>query len=287
MASETVDRAMSRVIVSMYERVGEELTVDDLARTAMYSKFHFSRIFRQATGVSPGRFLAALRFQEAKRLLASTSLSVAEISNRVGYSSLGTFSTRFKKFVGVTPTEYRRTGGRWVLSPRPESCRAVPDQGATGRLWGRVCAPPSVDCGQTFVGVFPDPVPHGAPLRSKMLARPGSFLFEDIPAGSWYLLVHGVVLDRPTMAVDAPGGPIGSVGRLGPVTVKAGADQGPADVELRPMRTIDLPVLSAPFTTRPGTIGRRPGALRPRAAHAPVSTLRPGGPFHQRPQSAA
>lgn len=248
--NESVDKAMNRVITAMYERVGDEITVDDLARTAMYSKFHFSRMFRQATGVSPGRFLSALRFQEAKRLLAATSLSVAEISNRVGYSSLGTFSTRFKKFVGVTPTEYRR-GGRWRVA------RVTEPGGPSMSIRGRIRAAVADDCGQTFVGLFPDPVPQGAPVRSTVLPCPGDYRLDDVPEGTWYLLAQGVLLNRAATGGDLAAGPTGAVGRLGPITIRAGngAGFGVADLELRPMRTVDLPVLPAPFTTRPEAVG--------------------------------
>lgn len=249
---ESVDQAVVRVIEAMYRRIGDELTADDMARTAMYSKFHFSRVFRQATGVSPGRFLSALRFQEAKRLLSSTSLSVAEISNRVGYSSLGTFSTRFKSSVGVTPTEYRRGGGCW----RPErlaeaagnghhsatagSCRAI-----RGEVWSGVD-----ECGPTFVGLFPDPVPHRSPVRFTVLGRPGPYVLEAVPEGTWYLVAHAAPPPGP-----AAGDLSGSVGKRGPITVRPDAVPAPADIGLRPMRAVDLPVLAAPFVTRPHEAG--------------------------------
>ncbi|MBC6467403.1 helix-turn-helix transcriptional regulator [Actinomadura alba] len=91
----------------MYARLGEPITIDDMARSAMYSKFHFTRMFQQAIGVPPGRFLTSVRFREAERLLLSTSLSVTEIAERVGYSSLGTFSAKFKSTFGLSPSVYR------------------------------------------------------------------------------------------------------------------------------------------------------------------------------------
>ncbi|MFC6930803.1 helix-turn-helix domain-containing protein [Actinomadura yumaensis] len=108
--------SIERTIEAMQRNLSEQITVDDMARVAMFSKFYFTRIFRDSTGLSPGKFLSALRLQEAKRLLTATSLSIAEISNRVGYSSVGTFSSRFKTNVGVAPTVYRATGG---LTPSP------------------------------------------------------------------------------------------------------------------------------------------------------------------------
>src|SRR5688572_1243423 len=95
----------------MRDNLGEPLTVDDLARSAMFSKFHFTRIFQRVTGVSPGRFLSGLRLQRAKELLVSTSLSVADISVLVGYNSVGTFSSRFTRSVGMPPSRYRRRAG--------------------------------------------------------------------------------------------------------------------------------------------------------------------------------
>src|SRR5215212_10512242 len=63
-----IEQAVGRVIETMRENLGEQLTVDDMARTAMFSKFHFSRFFQRVTGVSPGRLLSAMRLQEAKHL---------------------------------------------------------------------------------------------------------------------------------------------------------------------------------------------------------------------------
>jgi transcriptional regulator GlxA family with amidase domain len=101
------EEAVRRVVEAMHDNLGDSFTADDMARTAVFSKYHFIRLFRQATGVTPGRFLAALRIQEAQRLLLATDLSVAEISQRVGYASVGTFSSRFKLSVGLSPSAYR------------------------------------------------------------------------------------------------------------------------------------------------------------------------------------
>ncbi|WP_285508529.1 peroxidase-related enzyme [Actinokineospora sp. NBRC 105648] len=91
----------------MRDRLGESLTIDDMARVARFSKFHFSRLFQRHTGVPPARFLSALRLAEAQRLLATTRLRVTDIGLRVGYHSPGTFSSRFKRHVGLSPTQYR------------------------------------------------------------------------------------------------------------------------------------------------------------------------------------
>jgi transcriptional regulator GlxA family with amidase domain len=122
-----VRQAVDRAIAMMQANLGEQLTLDDLARSAMFSKFHFSRIFQKVTGISPGRYLSAMRIEEAKRLLVTTSLTVADISHLVGYRGVGTFSSRFSDLVGVPPTTYRQFGGdvpgasTAAAAPRPEN----------------------------------------------------------------------------------------------------------------------------------------------------------------------
>jgi hypothetical protein len=114
---------------------------------------------------------------------------------------------------------------------------------------GQVSATGTGGCGPTFVGLFPDAVPHRAPIRFTMLAGPGPYVLADVPEGTWYLLAHA--------AEPAVGGDLaGSVGQLGPVTVRPGAALDPVDLYLRPMRTVDLPVLPAPFVTRPPDVAR-------------------------------
>jgi AraC-type DNA-binding domain-containing proteins len=79
-----------------------------MALVAQFSPFYFTRMFIEATGTSPARYLTALRFEEAKRLLTETDLKVAEIAAMVGYESVGTFSVSFKKTAEVPPSVYRQ-----------------------------------------------------------------------------------------------------------------------------------------------------------------------------------
>jgi AraC family transcriptional regulator len=99
--------AVGQVIKMIYKQFAQPLTVADMAQVANYSRFHFSREFRRATGVTPGRFLATVRIQEAKRLLLTTTLSISQVATGVGYSSVGTFSAKFKNIVGLSPSAYR------------------------------------------------------------------------------------------------------------------------------------------------------------------------------------
>jgi AraC-like DNA-binding protein len=85
----------------------QPLDLDAVAAAAGYSRFHFVRLFREAYGETPGQYLSRRRIERAQELLRSANLTVTEICMLVGFTSLGTFCTRFKQQVGMTPTEFR------------------------------------------------------------------------------------------------------------------------------------------------------------------------------------
>lgn len=86
----------------------ERLTLGQAAREACLSPFHFQRLFTRTFGQSPHEFLTRRRMETAKELLAAGDLPVTEVCFEVGYTSMGTFSSRFASLVGQPPTEYRR-----------------------------------------------------------------------------------------------------------------------------------------------------------------------------------
>jgi AraC-like DNA-binding protein len=83
------------------------LDVPALAREALMSTANFSRQFRAAYGETPYGYLMTRRIERAKLLLRRGDMSVSETCWAVGCSSLGSFSARFTKLVGETPTAYR------------------------------------------------------------------------------------------------------------------------------------------------------------------------------------
>ncbi|MCF2434887.1 helix-turn-helix transcriptional regulator [Streptomyces thinghirensis] len=83
------------------------LDLDAVAAHAGYSRYHFLRAFKEAYGETPGQYLTRRRIERAEDMLRTANLSVTEICHLVGFSSLGTFSTRFKAWTGLTPSEYR------------------------------------------------------------------------------------------------------------------------------------------------------------------------------------
>ncbi len=85
----------------------EPLDVEALARGAYMSAGHLSREFRLAYGESPYSYLMTRRIERAMALLRRGGLSVTEVCFAVGYSSLGSFSSRFTELVGMPPSEYQ------------------------------------------------------------------------------------------------------------------------------------------------------------------------------------
>lgn len=237
---EVIEKSVERVIRAMRENLGDQITIDDMARTAMFSKFHFSRIFQRVTGISPGRFLSALRLQEAKRLLLATSLTVADISHLVGYNSIGTFSSRFRSSVGVSPTEYRQFRGFVVPLPN-----GLGEQGGRTRVRGQVWSAPRCRPAHIVVGLFPDRIMQGSPVRHATIDGTGPFALDDVPEGTWYLMACSAEVG---VEPDAAGFLAVSevyVGGLGPIDVRDGVPARAADLWLRPRHIFDPPALLA------------------------------------------
>ena len=101
---------LRRVRDRMDREYAQPLDVEALARGVHMSAGHLSRAFKAAYGESPYSYLMTRRIERAMALLRRGDLSVTEICFAVGFSSLGTFSTRFSELVGVPPSVYRRDG---------------------------------------------------------------------------------------------------------------------------------------------------------------------------------
>lgn len=189
---------VQRAVKIIRESYGEPLTLDELAHTVLVSKFHFLRSFRRTTGVTPGRFLSAVRLAEAKRLLLETSLKVSDISAQVGYSSIGSFTRRFTDSVGLPPTQYRQTG-----ATRPRAAVTTGHRNGANRGLGSVTGgirPGSETLPDVFVGVFDSPILQGAPVASAVVPGAGRFRLTGIPAGTWY--VHAATLSAESTLLD-------------------------------------------------------------------------------------
>ncbi|MBS2039585.1 helix-turn-helix domain-containing protein [bacterium] len=98
---------LARIDQYLKDRLDKNLHVEDLAKEIGLSQFHFSRLFKNATGLTPFRHLTRLRMEKARRLLRNNEQSILEIGLEVGYQSASHFAEVFRRETGVTPSDYR------------------------------------------------------------------------------------------------------------------------------------------------------------------------------------
>lgn len=99
---------LRRVIQLMEQRLADHFSLGDLAQAIGMSEYHFSRLFKRATGRSPSQYFIQLRMARARQLLIETERSIIDIGLEVGYGSASHFSQIFRREVGVAPSHYRR-----------------------------------------------------------------------------------------------------------------------------------------------------------------------------------
>lgn len=237
-----MNSAVENAIARIWASYSEPLSLADIAKSAILSRFHFSRVFRDATGVSPGRFLSAVRIYQAKRLLASTSRSVTEISLAVGYNSLGSFTNRFTESVGASPTRFRRMCKDGI---RPLSSVPAIQADHPATVTGTANLPAGYRPARVFVGVFQTPIIQCRPLAWTVTEtaddRPGHYRLAEVPPGYWYV--------RAVAAADSADPEPWTrrlllMGGQGPVMMSSSAP-ATVDFTLRPRRRSDLPILFA------------------------------------------
>lgn len=85
----------------------EPLTIEDLSREVALSPYYLIRAFKHAYQQTPHQYLVGRRIARAKELLRNSDLSITEICAAVGFESLGSFSSLFRKVAGVAPSAYR------------------------------------------------------------------------------------------------------------------------------------------------------------------------------------
>jgi AraC family transcriptional regulator len=104
----TIDpKRLKRVLDFIEARIAAEISLDDLAAEACLSPFHFSRMFRAATGLSPHRYVTERRIEAAKEKLRLAQSSLVDIALDTGFGSQSNFIRVFRKMTGVTPGQYR------------------------------------------------------------------------------------------------------------------------------------------------------------------------------------
>lgn len=99
---------MRRLEYHTAERLGTEITLQDLAMVVNMSQFHFARAFRKATGQSPHQWLTDRRIDRAKDLLRATARTILDVAQDVGFQSQSHFGDVFRKRTGCSPSQWRK-----------------------------------------------------------------------------------------------------------------------------------------------------------------------------------
>ncbi|MGH3829131.1 MAG: helix-turn-helix transcriptional regulator [Pseudonocardiaceae bacterium] len=243
--------AVSRSVRCMRENIGDTHSLPSLARSAPLSPFHFHRVFRQLTASTPARFLAALRMAEAKRLLATTSISVTDICMQVGYSSLGTFSTQFTRLVGISPRRFRR-----LIEPVTDQsfdtvltavqvALAIP---TTAQVTSAITGGPASGA-LALVGLFPSGIPQEQPVACSVVSVPSIASFGNLNDGDYHMLA--ISFSPSATVLDTLLGEDNTACFVGasPATVRIRGGRStsvaPLRIELRMRRQIDPPLVLA------------------------------------------
>jgi AraC-like DNA-binding protein len=131
---------LNRVRRYVENRIEQRMSLEELAEVAGFSRAHFAATFKAATSMSVHEFILRCRIQMAAKLLATTELSLVDISLRAGFQNQAHFTTVFKKFTSATPGRWRGANRRaeprsifTIDSPTPPAPRR-PDPAAHNAL---------------------------------------------------------------------------------------------------------------------------------------------------------
>jgi AraC family transcriptional regulator len=243
--------AVTRSVRKIHDNIGDTHSLPDLAESALLSPFHFHRVFRQLTGSTPGRFVAASRMAEAKRLLAYSQMSVTDICMEVGYSSMGTFTTQFTRLVGVSPLRFRRlmtVFANQSFSAVLTRLRAVLP-GPIGRQVTGLMTGGADGGAMAVVGLFRTGIPQERPSACAILLVPGRAAFDGLTDGEYHPLAMScdpsVTVVEAMARDDSAGCFVGASPT--PVQISKGCPVAGAtfQIALRPREPIDPPLVLA------------------------------------------
>lgn len=232
-----------RVLAHMETHLEKKQSSEGLASIAVLSPFHFNRVFRQLTGIPPACFLAALRVEKAKNLLLTTDASVTDVCFDVGYSSLGTFVSRFTQMVGVSPNALRRAAkamnGRdlreFVDVAKQPRTLDVP------QLHGDIVIPFHFE-GVVALGLYEDLLPHARPKQCATLQDSGAFAFGGLPCGTYTVAAAALPYQIGPASFLSRGLTLRSASA--PTRVDLNGSTRVASLPLRPIMAFDPPILA-------------------------------------------
>ncbi len=237
--------AVECAIQTMHSHLHEVLTLEDLASVACLSPSYFTRVFHRLIGIPPCEFLLALRFQAARRLLLTTPLSVTDICFEVGYSSLGSFTSRFTHLVGLSPRLLRQRAHAFepLAAESAEFFPTTPSgMSRNNALLGRISAPATFR-GTIYVGLFTSPIPQGRPVRCTTLSSPGWYMLHGMADGVYHLRAAAFPVAADIHSSLLPGEKQLLGNNASPLVIRHGQVSGDPDLVLHPPRLTDPPLV--------------------------------------------
>ncbi|WP_198659348.1 helix-turn-helix transcriptional regulator [Nocardiopsis sp. FIRDI 009] len=260
--------SVRQAVSSIHTRYSEPITLADIAAEVFVSPFHLSRVFAQEVGVPPGKYLTAVRMFEAKKRLIASPMTVCDIVHSVGYNSVGTFTSRFTRAVGMSPRQYRHpeverllvaaSGGFNRIPSRRElnrvGRRRVGHRHSGGRLSGVIELPRTHPDTTVLVGAYQERIPQQAPVVHLALPALGrtEFTLTGIPPGDWTVIAIAMPEGTPQPRENVF---VGSCPTR--VTVHAGADSR-TRIPMRRLAPTDTPIAITLADTLPRPVERRP-----------------------------
>jgi AraC family transcriptional regulator len=116
---------LRRIRAHIDAHIGERISLDELARQAGLSRFHFARQFRLSTGESPMEYLRRVRIERSKSILQSRGTTIAEVAVTLGFSDQSHFTRTFGRLVGVSPGSFARSDDWRSASGESEGGRTI------------------------------------------------------------------------------------------------------------------------------------------------------------------
>lgn len=244
--------AVERVILEMRKQLDEPFSLDEMAKIACLSPFHFDRVFHEMTGIPAVQFLYALRIEAAKRLLLTTSLSVTDVCYEVGYNSIGTFTSRFTQLVGVSPRNFRhlakRVDNSFLESLFTEAAAILKEPSFGRSITGRIISPDTIQR-IIFVGLFPTLIPQSRPSAGTLIADSGLYDIGPVNDGRYNVFAAAFPKTGQPQSYLVPdfASLLVGLGSRAADVLDGRADEA-VDIRLRSLQVIDPPILIAlPF----------------------------------------
>lgn len=267
----------------------ERVTLADVADHVGYSPYHLARIFERQLGVPPGQFLAAHRFQRAKELLLSGDGRIIDVCFAVGFTSVGTFTTRFSAAVGLSPTEFRQVPDVLADSP-PHPIHLAGGARRGGLVAGSASLTPGAlaalgGSASVYVGLFRRRAACGLPISGSLLGETGDYLLTDVPAGSYWLLASALPARADARGQLLPDRRVvGASPRPVHVTRKDHLHQRDVQLDVAPEWSAPVVLALPPLASEDAQDWRRPrDRPGPRVAHnQALDSMRPALAFASR-----